>query len=131
MSSKNDRRAVTLSISLTPELAAEIGSRVESGLYTSASELLREALRLLIRADRIREAQPQRLDGDSPSLARFRDASDLMDFGLELQAEQLRRAAPELSREEALARVQALADSQAAGPGLRIATDRLEQLRIK
>ena len=61
----NERRAVTLSISLTPELAAEIGSRVESGLYTSASELLREALRLLIRADRIREAQPQRHDGDS------------------------------------------------------------------
>ena len=44
-------RAATLSISLTQELAAAVSSRVDSGLYTSASELIREALRLLLRSE--------------------------------------------------------------------------------
>ncbi len=36
----------TLSISLTPELSMFIDQKVASGLYTSSSEVIREALRL-------------------------------------------------------------------------------------
>ncbi len=40
-------KAVTKNISLTPELNQFIDARVESGLYESASEVVREGLRLL------------------------------------------------------------------------------------
>lgn len=36
-----------MNVSLTPELEAYVGRKVESGRYTSASEVVREALRLL------------------------------------------------------------------------------------
>jgi antitoxin ParD1/3/4 len=50
---------MNISISLTPELVNLIKSKVASGRYTSTSEVVREALRLLERADQ-REAE--RLD---------------------------------------------------------------------
>jgi antitoxin ParD1/3/4 len=43
---------MNISISLTPELIGLIKAKVESGRYTSTSEVVREALRLLERADR-------------------------------------------------------------------------------
>jgi antitoxin ParD1/3/4 len=42
----------TMNISLTPQLEKLVNDRVESGLYTSASEVIREALRLLDSRDR-------------------------------------------------------------------------------
>jgi antitoxin ParD1/3/4 len=42
---------MNISISLTPELVELIKSKVASGLYTSTSEVVREALRLLERSD--------------------------------------------------------------------------------
>lgn len=48
--------SVNISISLTPELLALIKAKVESGRYSSTSEVVREALRLLERAD-LREAE--------------------------------------------------------------------------
>ena len=132
MSPKRDRRAVTLSISMTPELFSEVSSRVESGLYTSASELLREALRLLIRTERGRNpASHPQTDADSLSIARFAEASRLMDLGLEMQAEKVRLTATELAPADVLARLEELAAEQETGPGLRVAADRLEKLRIK
>ncbi|WP_133063876.1 type II toxin-antitoxin system ParD family antitoxin [Arboricoccus pini] len=47
---------INISISLTPELLGLIKARVDSGRYTSSSEVVREALRLLERADE-REAE--------------------------------------------------------------------------
>ena len=47
---------MNISISLTPELVALIEAKVASGRYTSTSEVVREALRLLDRADQ-REAE--------------------------------------------------------------------------
>ncbi len=40
-------KSSTLNVSLTPELTAFIGAQVASGRYQSASEVVREALRLL------------------------------------------------------------------------------------
>ena len=42
---------MNISISLTPELLGLIKAKVSSGRYTSTSEVVREALRLLERAD--------------------------------------------------------------------------------
>ena len=46
----------TVNVSLTPELDAFVQSRVASGRYQTASEVVREALRLLEREEREREA---------------------------------------------------------------------------
>ncbi|MGK0481264.1 MAG: putative addiction module CopG family antidote [Planctomycetota bacterium] len=62
MASNTNRRATTLSISITPELASEVARRVESGLYSSASELFREALRTLLRAEAKSSPESQRLN---------------------------------------------------------------------
>ena len=44
-----------MNVSLTPELEKLVASKVESGLYQSASEVIREGLRLLEDQDRLRE----------------------------------------------------------------------------
>jgi antitoxin ParD1/3/4 len=46
-----------MNVSLTPELDKFVSGKVESGRYTSASEVIREALRLLEEHDRARSAQ--------------------------------------------------------------------------
>ncbi|HEX4757917.1 MAG TPA: type II toxin-antitoxin system ParD family antitoxin [Terracidiphilus sp.] len=46
-----------MNVSLTPELDKFVARKVESGRYTSASEVVREALRLLEEHDRARSAQ--------------------------------------------------------------------------
>ena len=46
-----------MNVSLTPELDKLVAGKVESGLYTSASEVVREALRLLEEQERARVAQ--------------------------------------------------------------------------
>jgi antitoxin ParD1/3/4 len=43
---------MNISISLTPELVGMIKAKVEGGRYSSTSEVVREALRLLERMDR-------------------------------------------------------------------------------
>jgi len=44
-----------MNVSLTPELERLVTRKVESGLYQSASEVIREGLRLLDDQDRLRE----------------------------------------------------------------------------
>lgn len=46
-----------MNVSLTPELDKFVTGKVESGRYTSASEVVREALRLLEEHDRAKTAQ--------------------------------------------------------------------------
>jgi len=46
-----------MNVSLTPELDKFVAVKVASGRYTSASEVVREALRLLEEHDRARDAQ--------------------------------------------------------------------------
>jgi antitoxin ParD1/3/4 len=46
-----------MNVSLTTELEKFVSAKVESGRYNSASEVVREALRLLEERDRARSAQ--------------------------------------------------------------------------
>ena len=55
-----------MNVSLTPELERFVQEKVHSGRYISASEVVREALRLLEEHEKVRAAQ----------LAEFREESD-------------------------------------------------------
>lgn len=46
-----------MNVNLTPQLEELVRSKVSSGLYTSASEVVREALRLMDEQDRIRQVK--------------------------------------------------------------------------
>jgi len=50
-----------MNVSLTPELEELINEKVASGLYTSASEVVREGLRLLHERDALRGLRRDRL----------------------------------------------------------------------
>jgi antitoxin ParD1/3/4 len=54
-------KAVTKNVSLTPELDKFIDDRVESGLYESASEVVREGLRLLRHREDLQQKQLERV----------------------------------------------------------------------
>lgn len=62
-----------MNVSLTPELEKFVADKVESGRYTSASEVVREALRLLEEHERSRAAQ---LEEFSRELKRRIDSAD-------------------------------------------------------
>ena len=53
-----------MNVSLTPELERLVNDKVASGLYTSASEVIREALRLFKERDEIRLLSFQELRRD-------------------------------------------------------------------
>jgi antitoxin ParD1/3/4 len=46
-----------MNVSLTPELEQLVTEKVESGRYTSASEVIREALRLLEEHDQLKQGR--------------------------------------------------------------------------
>jgi antitoxin ParD1/3/4 len=50
-----------MNVSLTPELERRIAEKVESGLYTTASEVVREGLRLLFTRSDLLDQQTARL----------------------------------------------------------------------
>ena len=50
-----------MNVSLTPELERLIHKKVESGLYLSASEVVREALRLLDERDKLQALKQEEL----------------------------------------------------------------------
>ena len=51
-----------MNVSMTPELEALVHAKVKSGMYQSASELFREAVRLLAHRDKMREKKLAELD---------------------------------------------------------------------
>jgi antitoxin ParD1/3/4 len=53
-----------MNINLTPYLESMVRQKVESGLYTSASEVLREALRLMDEQDQLRATKLEQLRQD-------------------------------------------------------------------
>lgn len=46
-----------MNVNLTPQLEELVRAKVDSGMYTSASEVVREALRLMNEQDRVRQAR--------------------------------------------------------------------------
>ena len=55
---------MTMNISLTPQLEEIIRKKVASGSYNSASEVVREALRLMDQEDQLRTLKLQQLRQD-------------------------------------------------------------------
>jgi len=53
-----------MNVSLTPQLEDMVRQKVASGLYTSASEVIREALRLMEEQDRMRATKLEQLRRD-------------------------------------------------------------------
>ena len=53
-----------MNVNLTPQLEEMVRSRVASGMYTSASEVVREALRLMDEQDRLRAVKLEQLRKD-------------------------------------------------------------------
>lgn len=53
-----------MNVNLTPQLEEMVRRKVASGLYTSASEVVREALRLMDEQDQVRAARLQQLRND-------------------------------------------------------------------
>ena len=57
-----------MNVSLTPELERFVQEKVHSGRYTSASEVVREALRLLEEHEKVRAGAACRVSrGDRPA----------------------------------------------------------------
>lgn len=74
-----------MNVSLTVELEKRIAEKVQSGLYTSASEVVREGLRLLFEADEIRAHRLDKLDAD------IRLGLDQLDRGEGIAGDESRR----------------------------------------
>ena len=131
------RRASTLSISLPQGLADEVSDRVESGLYTSASELIREALRLLLRTEELQRAHLAGLADPAPEAARalgpsrFATTMELLELGAAMRESKIRGEATEADRAEVSSRIQKAMEEKEAGPGLRIAPERLARLKAR
>ncbi|MBK7750191.1 MAG: type II toxin-antitoxin system ParD family antitoxin [Candidatus Obscuribacter sp.] len=53
-----------MNVSLTPELEKLINEKVESGLFNSASEVIRAGLRLLIEQDELKQIRFETLKAD-------------------------------------------------------------------
>lgn len=71
---------MSINISLPPELERRVRQRVESGLYGSASEVVREALRLLDRYEASRQAALSALRDDIDQGLADREAGRVADF---------------------------------------------------
>jgi len=55
---------MTMNVNLSPQLEAMVKAKVASGLYTSASEVVREALRLMEQQDQLRSVKLDQLRSD-------------------------------------------------------------------
>lgn len=73
-----------MNVSLTPELEQIVDQKVKSGMYNSASEVVREGLRLLQHRDEVREAKLNALRAeiqkgiDDLEAGRYRDGAETM-----------------------------------------------------
>lgn len=73
-----------MNVSLTPELEAIVESKVKGGLYNSASEVVREGLRLLQQRDEMRQLKLEALrkeiqkGTDDLEAGRYRDGDEVM-----------------------------------------------------
>ena len=73
-----------MNVSLTPELERLVNEKVESGLYQTASEVVREALRLLKERDQAREQLRVDVQAGFDQLARGEGRADDKTSGRQL-----------------------------------------------
>jgi antitoxin ParD1/3/4 len=78
-----------MNISLTPELERRISEKVDSGLYSTASEVVREALRRLFESDAERERLIAQLN------AELQEGLDQLDRGESVSAAEAYRRVTE------------------------------------
>lgn len=71
---------MTMNVSIGPQLEELVRSKVESGLYASASEVVRDALRLLEAYDSVRAQALESLRRDLEEGQRDLDAGRVSDF---------------------------------------------------
>jgi Arc/MetJ-type ribon-helix-helix transcriptional regulator len=144
-----------MNVSLTPELVRAVQDRVQSGLYGTASEVVREALRLLVERDRVasqppgivsdrgtpklelsdwRELREALLAGEAALMTeRARETSELFSAGIELARSRIARELPGASEkvlQKHLAqwlRERAGADF-GGGPGVPVSEERLRKI---
>ena len=81
-----------MNVSLTPELEKYVSEKVESGLYHSASEVIREGLRLLkdqdaLRKVRLHEVRQQIQEGMNSGESQPLDVEDVVDQGRKRHAQ--------------------------------------------
>ena len=77
-----------MNVSLTPQLEQFVKEKVATGNYTSASEVMREALRLLKEEDRLKETHrepkyrtlEQRKQAMKAAAGLWKDRTDLSEF---------------------------------------------------
>lgn len=68
-----------MNVSLTPELDRFVADKVSSGRYTSASEVVREALRLLEQQDQTREARIEAFNKELDARIAAADRGEFVD----------------------------------------------------
>ena len=86
---------MSINVSLPPELEARVRQRVESGMYGSTSEVIREALRLFEAYEQVKTAKLDSLRQDiaqGMSDAKNGRAKEIDFAGLKQQGRQLLRA---------------------------------------
>ena len=76
-----------MNVSLTPKLEGYVKAKVKSGDYNNASEVIREALRLLQQEEAIRESKMARL---RKALQVGLDSPDVEDFDMKKVIKRLR-----------------------------------------
>ncbi len=83
-----------MNVSLTPQLESLVNEKVKSGLYTSASEVVREALRLLDERDQLQAARLAQLRTEVQHGLRQLDAKQ----GVHYQASDLSQLASRVKK---------------------------------
>ena len=86
-----------MNVSLTPELERFVSTKVESGRYNSASEVVREALRLLEEHEHARSAQLTQLNDELARRLASLDRGERVD-AREIQARLQRKSAERRKR---------------------------------
>ncbi len=117
---------MSLHVNLTPELEEIVRGKVRAGLYGSASEVVREALRLLIQRDERRPPREGLLrdsqgdDNGAEAAAALRTSLEMLQLALALTEQGIRREHPNAREDEIqqqLSALQAARDSGEEAPG--------------
>lgn len=89
-----------MNVSLTGELERFIHEKVKSGLYNSASEVIRESLRILKEQEALRKARLEQLRKDIMVGIRQADRGESVEFNLKEFLTEAHRQFPDKGRKK-------------------------------